>query len=152
MTIRFALSALCVAAAALAAPLCQAESYTASTALSLASRSVGSLSDSLETSSQSSSDNKKMAEGRYRITDVAQVDGKLRLALQPEQAEAQGPTAWVTLPQPIVTQQGLVRGDTLHVAQRPYGLALQATEQAEPFFLLVTQAWLDERASRPVQL
>ena len=65
------LALLCAAAVA---PV-RAESF-ASSASSAGSASSGSVSDSIEGSSDASSPDRKVAEGNYRITEVAQVEGR----------------------------------------------------------------------------
>lgn len=90
----FLVAACCTAAPVLALDLA---SSTASSASSAGSASVGSLSDSLRSSSQSSAGPRQMADGAYRVIEVAEVEGlpgQLRLTLQaqpPWPATAQAP-------------------------------------------------------------
>ena len=77
------LAALTLAAASAA----QATSF-ASSAAGAGSASSGSVSDSFKASSGSSAGGERRAEGRYRVTDVAQANaGKLRLTLAREGTE-----------------------------------------------------------------
>jgi hypothetical protein len=123
------------------APAAQADSF-ASSASSLASKSVGSLSDSLTTSSQSSTggDAKPVA-GAYRVLELAQAGDKpgwQRLTLAPEADPAQ--TWTLLLPARVVTEQLLVAGATMALLERTYGLALAKAQDAEPFYLLLDGA------------
>lgn len=89
----FAVAACCAAAPVLALDLA---SSTASSASSAGSASVGSLSDSLRSSSQSSAGPRQMAEGTYRVIDMAEVDGQpgqWRLTLQAQTLAARGAPA-----------------------------------------------------------
>ena len=73
----------------------QASSF-ASSAADAGSSASGTSSDSFGASSRGSSGGEKRAEGRYRVTEVAQADaGRLRLTLAREGAEPVG----LTLPQ-----------------------------------------------------
>lgn len=133
--------------AAFAVSAVQADTITSS-ASSAASQSVESLSDSVSGSSKSSSgDDKRAAAGAYRVTAVAQVEGKpehLRLALAPAEGQAAGFA--LTLPAAIATQQGLQPGAMLWVQERAYGLAFAARAEAAPFFLAV-----DDRLRRDLE-
>ena len=72
---------LLLAALTLAAAAAQANSFVSSAA-GAGSASSGSVSDSFKASSGSSAGGDKRAEGRYRVTEVAQADaGRLRLTL-----------------------------------------------------------------------
>src|SRR5213595_2720387 len=79
----------CAIALGIAAVLPASADSLASSASSAASDSIGSLSDSLRGSSNSS-DKKKVAEGDYRITEIAAIaekPGMLRLTMQPAARE-----------------------------------------------------------------
>lgn len=121
---------------ALAMSLAQADSFTSS-ASSAASQSIGSLSDSVSGSSKSSGgDGKAAAAGAYQVTAVARLDaGRVQLQLAPAAGQADGFA--LTLPATVAEQQGLQAGAALWVAERPYGLAFAATQDATPFFLAV---------------
>ena len=91
-TLSLLVATCCAAAPALALDL---TSSTASSASSAGSASVGSVSDSLRSSSQSSAGPRQMADGPYRVIEMAEVAGRpgeVRLTLQAE-APAPSPQA-----------------------------------------------------------
>ena len=104
-TLSLLIAACCAAAPALALDL---TSSTASSASSAGSASVGSVSDSLRSSSQSSAGPRQMADGPYRVIEMAEVAGRpgdVRLTLRAEapapspQAQAEARTAVQALAQ-----------------------------------------------------
>lgn len=109
----------------------------ASSASSASSASVGSVSDSIGKSSDSSSGgDKKTAAGTYRVTEMAKLEGeRVRLHLAPAEGQAAGFT--LTLPLQVATAQALQPGATLHVAERGYGYAFAGRAGEAPFFLAV---------------
>ena len=116
------------------------------------SASVGSLSTSIEKSSNSSKAD-TVAEGDYRIVDVAVADkqpGKMRLtlrALNPADGE------WVlTLPQEAVAQARLVAGGVVTARQHAYGVQFAAGAPREAFFLVLQDAWYEELRTKAVTL
>lgn len=121
----------------------------ASSASSAGSASVGSISDSFRGSSNSSSgDDPKVAEGDYRIVEIAALDdasGRQRLRLQGTAAGA-GAAFDLLLPLAARTDGPLQTGDVLHVAHRVYGLAVARAGAAEPFYLV-----LDDRRHRELE-
>ena len=142
----------------LMATAANAESF-ASSASSAGSKSVGSLSDSLTGSSNSSSGEKKVAEGNYRVEQVAEVAGKpdhlrLHLRLQPQADATAEPTVTVLLdlPRGAVERQVLGVDSVIALRQRAYGMevAHQATQTA--FFLLLADGWRNDLDSRVVTL
>ena len=158
-------AACCTAAPALALDLA---SSTASSASSAGSASVGSVSDSLRSSSQSSAGPRQMAEGTYRVIDMAEVDGQpgqWRLTLQAQTLTAHGAPAagfaaaeassaprWeLRLPQALVEREGLAAGHLLRASPQPYGVAFARAEQARPFYLVLLEEWQRELPARPVQ-
>ncbi len=115
----------------------QADTVTSS-ASSAASNIVESLSGSVSKSSESSSGDKKTAQGPYVITQVAQLaerPGYVALTLAPAAGQAEGFT--LTLVQGLAEAQGLVAGETVAVQQRNYGLAFAKAMNAAPFMLAV---------------
>lgn len=142
-TIRLLLSPLLLA---LAVGAVQAGSLTSSAASS-ASKTVGSLSDSITGSSQSSGDGRVAAAGAYRVTALARLDGeRVQLQLAPAAGQAQGFA--LTLPATVAAQQGLQAGAALWVAERPWGLAFAAQDGAAPFFLAVDDSLRSDFESR----
>jgi hypothetical protein len=126
-----------------------AESFISSTASSASSASVGSLSDSLQGSSRSSSRDDKVAEGDYRILAVQAEGDRLRLTLAPADARADGFD--LRLPRTLVEREGLAAGALLQVRQRAYGLQFARAEaRQQPFFLALADDWLHGLAAVPV--
>lgn len=146
--------------AALAQP-CLADSSTSS-ASSAGSASVGSLSDSVKGSSNSSTGNTKVAEGPYRVMNVAALadqPGQLRVQLQALQDPGASGQLWLTLPQQALAGRGLQAGDLVAAQHRPYGVAFAYLDQAangaaktEPFFLALAPGWNRELAPQAITL
>jgi hypothetical protein len=158
---------------ALAGAASHAESL-ASSASSAGSVSVGSLSDSIAGSSNSSSRNTRTADGDYRVTAVADATdrpGALRLTLQPQAAgtdpdaggtgtgegAAPASTGFVlTLPRAALGARGIAVGDTVTARNRPYGLEFSRSPGAaavrEPFFLVLRDDWHRELGPQAVRL
>ena len=137
--------------AAVALP-CGAESF-ASSASSAGSASVGSLSDSIHDSSHSSTH--KVAEGDYRIVEVAAAERRdeLRLKLQ-HVAHADDATAiiYLDVPRPALGDRAAAPGDIVSVRQRPYGYEFAWADTHAAFFLVLADDWRRELEPRPVKL
>jgi hypothetical protein len=137
-----------------------AASSAGSSASSAGSASLGSISDSFRGSSDSSTGQTKVADGHYRVMQVAEVaerPGMLRLTLR----AAEGPDAGrgeftLDLPGPALAARPLATGDRVHARQRPYGIefahAADAARAREPFFLVLADPWLREIEARAVKL
>ena len=137
-----------LAALALAAHAAQASSTTASSAADAGSSASGSVSDSFKTSSNSSSGGERRAEGRYRVTEVAQADaGKLRLTMTREGAEP----VELTLPQQALAARAVNVGDEVQATPQPYGVAFAHADTGQAFFLVLEDAWHRELAARVVK-
>lgn len=137
------LAALALASATAA----QATSF-ASSAASAGSQSVGSVSDSFKASSGSSSGGEKRAEGRYRVTDVAQAEGdKLRLTLAREGTEP----VELTLPQQALAARAVQVGDEVQATPQTYGVAFAHADTGRAFFLVLEDAVHREMAARIVK-
>lgn len=131
----------------------------ASSASSAGSASVGSLSDSLQGSSRSSSGTTATAQGDYRVIDVAAAPGRpalVRLTLQavaPQDDRLNGFT--LDLPAQALGERALTVGDLVRATPRPYGIefarANGATER-EPFFLALADEWHRGLETRAVSL
>lgn len=143
--------AIVMAGAGAAAAPAWAES-SASSASSASSTSVGSASTSIEKSSDSSTKGTNVADGNYRVIDVAQAAGRpglLRVQLQAVAvaatatgaataaetgAETSSEAAFVLyLPHEAAQRGGVDRGVVIAARQRPYGLEfsrLSAVEHA----------------------
>lgn len=141
--------ALLVAALALATGPVVASSFTSS-AVDASSTSVGSLSDSLRGSSRSSEGDRR-AEGRYKVTEVAEAGGgKLQLALRAEADDAQDMT--LTVPQQALAARHLAVGDWVQATPRPYGTEFAYADTRTAFFLVLDDAWHRELITLPVTL
>ncbi|MDO8419629.1 MAG: hypothetical protein Q7S90_06280 [Rubrivivax sp.] len=144
---RSAFVALLLAVAAVPAG---AASSTSSAASDGVSASVGSLSTSVEHSSNSSSKDDKVADGDYRLIEMADaVDrpGQLRLTLQ--RAEQ---TFFLYLPQETARLGGLATGQVVAARQRAFGVEFSAGEPKRAFFLALHDGWLPELRTRAVSL
>ncbi len=139
-------------------PAVHAESFTSS-ALSTGSMAVGSLSDSLQTSSGSSSGPGKVADGDYRVLNVAQLPDKpgvLRVRLQPQAAADKPGTSadeglLLDVPQHALGDKGLATGEVVSVRNRSYGLEFARAQTRTPFFLVLADAWFQELEARPLR-
>lgn len=136
---------------------CLADSL-ASSASSAGSASLGSASDSLSGSSNSSARDKPVAQGDYRVVEVAAFadrPGMLRLKMQATANPGDDGTLWLVLPQQTLAQRPLLAGDIVHARQRPYGVEFARADAAqgrEAFFLVLADDWHREIAPRAVQL
>ena len=131
-----------------------AASSAASSASDSASDSVGASSKSITESSDSSSGNKKVAAGDYKVIEMAAVDGQpgmLRLRMQ-AMADGREDAFTLLLPRHAAENGHLAEGQVVTANARPYGLELVAAADRKAFFLLVDDDWQDELASHPVQL
>lgn len=125
----------------------QATSF-ASSAAGAGSASSGSVSDSFKASSGSSAGGDKRAEGRYRVTDVAQAEaGKLRLTLARDGAEP----VELTLPQQALAARAVNVGDEVQATAQPYGTAFAHADTGQAFYLVLEDAWHRELAARVVK-
>ncbi|MFC0169024.1 hypothetical protein ACFFKC_13145 [Pseudoduganella danionis] len=143
---------LAVIACAFVTASAQADS-SVSSASSAGSASSGSVSDSLSSSSNSSGGNqRKVADGNYHIIDIAAMPGhadRTRLTLQGEQPDQQ---VVLDLPHSTFAAQHLGRGDRMYAQNRVYGIEFGRSDQRQPFYLVLADAWYGELASRPVSL
>lgn len=141
-------STLVVAALGLASQA-HADSFTSS-ASSAGSASVGSISDSLKGSSNSSRGDQRQANGNYHIIDTEQTPGRPGSKRLTMQADDSPQRIALDLPESIVARQALARGAAVNVKNRPYGLAFARSEHGEPFFLALEDAVFNELAARKV--
>ena len=124
---------------------CHADSLTSS-ASSAGSASVGSLSDSIHGSSNSSSGDNKVADGDYRILEVAALPDhpemlRMRMQIQASRATDDAGMFFLDLPQRALGAQALTAGDIVSVHNRPYGLEFARARTREPFFLVLNDEW-----------
>jgi len=147
------LSALALVLGAVSLPS-RAASTAASSASDSASSAASSASDSIGKSSTSSSPGNDVADGDYRVIDMADaVDrpGLVRLTLQG--LAAAGKTEFdLFLPRATLAQAQLATGVLVRTRQRVYGIEFARTDAREPFFLALHDEWHRELAPRPVVL
>lgn len=130
-----------------------ADSFASSVASSAGSASSGSVSDSLRGSSRSSFDGDKVAEGDYRITEIAQAgdrEGFTRVAMQNDSDPQR--RIVLELPQATFAKEGLGLGDLVRARQRAYGTAFGRGDAREAFYLVLADDWYRGLAARPVSL
>lgn len=145
--------AACLSAVLAIALNAHAESFTSSVASSAGSASSGSVSASLRGSSRSSFDGDKVADGDYRITEVAQATdraGFTRVAMQSD-GDARRRIV-LELPQATFEKERLGPGDLVHAQQRAYGAAFARAGTHEAFYLVLADDWYGGLAARPVSL
>lgn len=158
--IRFAGAAAAVAAVAAFGTLPAHAELSASSAVSnSASTSVGSLSTSLEGSSNSSSKGDRTAAGPYRVVEIAEAPAdptrvRLRLAAlpQPAQPARDDNEFYLTLPRVAAEQARLATGDVVAAHRRPYGIEFARQDDGRSFFLAMADEWLRELRTQVVTL
>lgn len=125
----------------------------ASSASSAGSASIGSLSDSVQGSSNSSSRGDKVADGDYRVTEIAVLEGeRWQLTLQPLADAAAAPLI-LRVPRQALAPFTVAVGDPVRVRNQAYGLEFARTTgagQVEPFFLALNDAALRGLRSQPL--
>jgi len=129
----------------------RAESF-ASSASSAGSASVGSLSDSLRSSSGKSTD--KVDEGDYRIIDVAAAGGPDTLRVKMQHVAHPGDDTaviYLDVPRSVLADRAAAPGEVVGVRQRPYGYEFAWADTRVPFFLVLAADWQRELEPRPVQ-
>lgn len=154
---RFSRLSLALAAAAAATALittpARADSLVTS-ASSAGSVSSKQLSDSIGQSSDSSSKDRKVAEGEYKVLAVEDAAGRAdttRLHLQPVRAEG-GTDFFLYVPKQAVAAQPLRVGDHVLARQRDYGYEFARAENRQAFLLALRDDWHRELESHPVTL
>lgn len=142
----FVLSLIVLAAAA-------SPAWAASSASSASSESVGSSSTSIEKSSKSSSKDDKVAEGDYRVIEMAAADnqaGRVRVKLQA--VNGTDGEFFLVLPQEAAQQGRLAQGSVVTARQHAYGVQFAAGAPREAFFLVLRDEWYQELQTRVVTL
>ncbi|MFG6485487.1 hypothetical protein ACG04R_02315 [Roseateles sp. BYS78W] len=134
---------------ALAAATAANASSFASSAADAGSSASGSVSDSFKASSNSSGGGgDRYAEGRYRVTEVAQADaGKLTLKMAREGADP----VELTLPQQALAARAVNVGDEVQATPQPYGVAFAHADTGQAFFLVLEDTWHRELAAHVVK-
>jgi hypothetical protein len=131
----------------------RAESFASSSASSASSASIGSVSDSLFGASGSLTS--AVAEGDYRIVDVAASERPERLRLKMQPVARAGDAAaviYLDLPSAALGDRASPRGDVVGVRQRPYGYEFAWADTRVAFFLVLAADWQRELEPRAVQL
>jgi hypothetical protein len=114
--------------------------------------SVGSVSTSFGKSSDSSTRKNDVAEGDYKIVEVAAVEerpGVLRMTLQ---AVAGQDDFVLYLPQKAVDNGRVGIGDIVTAQHREYGVEFEKTQTRRAFFLVLSDVWYRELQTNPVAL
>jgi hypothetical protein len=127
--------------------------WAASSASSASSESVGSSSTSIEKSSKSSSKDDKVAEGDYRVIEMAAADtqaGRVRVKLQA--VNGTDGEFFLVLPQEAAQQGRLTQGAVVTARQHAYGIQFAAGAPREAFFLVLRDEWYQELQTRVVTL
>jgi hypothetical protein len=152
-------SSLALAALLAASLPAWAASATASSASDSASSAASSTSNSIRRSSDGSSRATGVAQGDYRVIEVAAVPGEpaqRRVKLQAEATVGQPAdddnSFWLQLPETVLATSGVGPGQQVQVKQRAHGLAFARAADGEAFFLVLDDAWLRELPGRPVTL
>ncbi len=150
-SIKPALAGLALAAAAATAPVAQASSTASSASLDSLTASSGGLSDSVRGSSNSSSRATGVAEGDYKVIEVAAGDkpATVRMKLQ---AVAGDGEFFLRVPQQAFDRSGVAQGERVGVKQRPYGLEFANGQTRQPFFLALNDDALRELQNHAVAL
>lgn len=133
-----------------------ASSSVVSDGSSASSTSVGSSSTSVGKSSDgSSSKDKDVADGDYRVIEVAAAadqPGKLRVKLLASGEDGSNGELLLTLPPAAVARGQLALGTVVSAKKRAYGVELAAGANHEAFFLVLRDDWFLELESKPVVL
>lgn len=149
---RLACAALLLCAAALPALAASSASSSASESVSASSDSA---SNSLKKSSNSSSGTKEIANGDYRIVDVAAVaerPGAVRLTLQALATPGLEGEIQLTVPQQTLAEAHLGTGHIVTAQQRPYGVEFAAAATKQAFFLALSDEWMSDLPSKAITL
>lgn len=123
-------------------------------ASSAGSVSSKQLSDSIGQSSDSSSKDRKVAQGEYKVLAVEDAAGRAdttRLHLQPVRAEG-GTDFFLYVPKQAIAGQPLRVGDHVLAQEREYGYEFARAENRQAFLLALKDDWHRELESRPVTL
>jgi hypothetical protein len=151
MSISLVVRCLAAAGALTLALGANAESF-ASSASSAGSASSGSVSDSLSGSSDSSKSDRKVADGDYRIIQIAQTPDRANRTRVTLQADDPAQRIVLDMPQATFEQQQLAAGDKMYAQNRVYGIEFGRGDTRQPFYLVLADEWYSELASRPVTL
>jgi hypothetical protein len=132
-----------------------AASSTSSAASDSVTTSVGSVSGSIQKSSDSSSKDNKVADGDYRIIDIAFVaerPGTVRMKLQAMADRGADSEFFLYLPQEALAQSRLALGGIVIARQRAYGMEFAHGQTRQAFFLVLNDEWYRELNTTAVVL
>ena len=153
---RLATLALLLAAAGVPAWAASSASSAVSDSITT---SIGSVSNSIQKSSDSSSGkDEKVAEGDYKIVEVAAAParpGTVRLKLQPVvdgAAAGKGGEFFLFMPQEAFEQSRLGPGHVVTAKPRPYGLQFTQAASQKVFFLVMEDEQYRELQTKVVSL
>ncbi len=130
-----------------------AGSSASSASVDASSTSLGVASKSFDRSSDSSSGERKTAQGDYRIVQVAlaeQRPGTLRLQLQAVADPSAAGALVLYLPEPTLQSHQLAAGQVVKATPRPYGVEFAQADK--PFFLVLDDDWYQGLQTRRVTL
>ncbi len=139
------------------APPASASSTAASSASDSVTASVGSVSGSVQASSNSSAGQQRVAQGEYRLIEIAAAATEpdmVRLTLVPAEAidgDAAQPF-FLTVARTVLARTDLAAGATVSVTERPYGLEFAEGQPRRSFFLALHDDWYRELRTTPVVL
>ena len=134
--------------AMLSASLCHAASLSASLASESLGVSSGLVSDSVSGASRGSSKAVGLAQGPWRVMQVAYADPRPVLTLRQDGRDEE---VKLHLPVAVVRDQSLTPGAVIAVAERDWGYSLSREGGASPFFVLLHDHWAQALQARPLQ-
>lgn len=135
--------------AALPATATVATSSAVSDSVDVSARSI---TNSLKRSSDSSS-GRPVAQGDYRVTQVASVAPELQeVTLQAVPGTGARGELVLHMPTRAVQAGGVAVGEVVAARQRPYGYELTRADTKQAFFLLLDDPWYKELQSVLVRL
>lgn len=144
---------LCLAALAAACILPAHADSVASSASSAGSASSASISDSIGGSSNSSSGDRRVAAGQYRVIDIAQAPAKAGTTRMTLRAVAEaGREFYLDVPDRALAERRVNKGELVQVNERVYGYEFAYADSQRPFFLALQDDWYRELGSRQVTI
>jgi hypothetical protein len=144
--------ALAAAALALVTATAGATVATSSAVSDSVEVSSRAITHSLKRSSDSSS-GRPLAQGDYRVTQVAQVAPEVQeVTLQAVPGTGARGEIVLHMPDRAVQQGGVAVGLVVAARERPYGYELARADTRAAFFLLLDDPWYRELQSVPVRL
>jgi hypothetical protein len=138
----------------------QAASSASSAVSDSVTTSVGSVSNSLGRSSDSSKGgDKTAAAGDYKVVDVVvaqrpAIDGPdtVRLSLQPVAGASADGELYLYVPRATLTQAQLATGQIVTATPRPYGTEFSVAHTRQAFFLVLQDEWYRDLRTQVVTL